>query len=715
MLTITHTATDPNTATEGATAILTMENGSIVKLGLSRAYLYKSDDNGDNEQFINDWENMQTVKVLSGGAGTQMSKDIALPWASMSLSSLPQEITTDIKKEDGWSMAFCVLNKMENANYFGLYNKYLGILRVFSYIEEAAGNTSDYVFEVNMGSSTNDPYHAAYYNALQYGIPMCHSRLASNIGTYTVNGSRGQAFRMFTTPYNATSSTALQKGWTAFDIDMSAYSPDYNFFGGKATDTGLIISLKSWGNAAINMQGNLSANITGEYDEPSTKVTTSGIGTLVNMLKTGGTIVNAINSAIGDISKLQKSSSDKHKDDSGNSGGDSGNGGAAKDSASHVRVMANTVRPTRSITATMICVGAAIKIGTAIYDQFFSDASVADTKYTRGQIDLNLQGNIALTGSITQSTSNNIPVLQFQKSEFLHADESHFGEGTWSLEDDPVVYIVKDRCLSASHYISLVVEGSNTYNIGGDAKDNELRMINFFDPTTVKVNINEELYGKVSNVVVDTYYGVYPYSDPNGSDMFRSVAGVTKPSSYKLVDPSGCTTGDIVKLTNRNDVKQAMYSSQENFKSTYYGETTKARLISHTASDGRVYCYYGYCEDFGGGVSFMPDPQCYFPIDSEDMRVYDDYIPDFVVNVLVSFQAGGKTYIFSRNYVPKIVEVSRDELKTHYDALTAYSNKCKNLEYINTLGNDSSVGVIHKDGDGHVQKSLDILKYVMNN
>lgn len=682
VLTITHTATAANTATEGATAILSMENGSIVKLGLSQAYLYKSSDNGANEEFINDWENQQTVQVLSGGSGTQMSKTIYLPWATKSLSTLPQQITEDIKKEDGWSMAFCVLNELENANYFGLYNKYLGVLRVFCYIEEAAGTTSDYIFEVNLGNSANDQYHTAYYNTQQYAIPMSHTRLASNSSTFTVNGTGGQAFRMYSTPHNATSSTALQKGWTAFDIDMSAYSPDNNFFAGKSTDTGLVINVKSWSNASINMQGNLSANITGEYDEPSTKVTTNGIGTLVNLLKTTGNIAGAYASAVGDIHKIQA--------------------GIKKSQA---------MRPTRSLAVAAICVSAAIKIGSYIYDNFFSDASIESTEYSRGQVDLNLTGSIALTGSITQTTSNNIPVLQFQKSEFLGGD-SHVGEGVWSLDEDPVIYVVGDQCL-AEKSVNLYKDGDHSYDVVEDATDLQLRMCQIFDPTSIKVNINKEVYGDVSDVVVDAYYGIYPTSPMGHTAAYRKAVGIEAPDYIPLVDHSKYAKGKVIR--NANLKMKPCYSNLYRFNSTYYGESTKSQFVEEASSDSVSHRLYGYKEDFSSTSSFMPAPQVLFPVNPSGTHVYDSPVPDYVVCVTVSFRAGGKTYVFSNRFIPKVVLLTGDNVKTKYNEMQAYYTKAKNGSAINTLANDGTTPVYHLHGADYIQKDLNILSYLVQN
>ena len=89
-------------------------------------------------------------------------------------------------------------------------------------------------------------------------------------------------------------------------------------------------------------------------------------------------------------------------------------------------------------------------------------------------------------------------------------------------------------------------------------------------------------------------------------------------------------------------------------------------------------------------------------------------MPDFVVMVNVSFKSAGRTFIFSQRFLPKIVTISAANLQAKYNELENYSLKCKAGTDINQLQNNSGVGVKHLNGDGSIQKTLDILKAVID-
>ena len=89
-------------------------------------------------------------------------------------------------------------------------------------------------------------------------------------------------------------------------------------------------------------------------------------------------------------------------------------------------------------------------------------------------------------------------------------------------------------------------------------------------------------------------------------------------------------------------------------------------------------------------------------------------MPDFVVLVNVTFKSGGRTYIFTQRFIPKIATINASDLPAKYNELTSYAEKCKNNQTINTLQNMSNVGVNHAGGDKVIQKTLNILKAVVN-
>ena len=121
--------------------------------------------------FFNDWETMESLYINDSG---KLDTKIAAPWNSTVTSTLmPETVRMDVKKEDGWDMAFNIMNQdgQPDMNYFGLYNKYTGVLRVFYYCnKDVASTANDFAFEVVLGSDGQK--NQSYYSTLNYGIPM---------------------------------------------------------------------------------------------------------------------------------------------------------------------------------------------------------------------------------------------------------------------------------------------------------------------------------------------------------------------------------------------------------------------------------------------------------------------------------------------------------------------------------------------------------------
>lgn len=161
----------PNVQKE-AQLILMAEDGNMVELTVCQGFNFVPDSNS-NDKFLTDWENQDTVVIFSQYGFER----IFTPWSdTYSSVTIPEDICRNVKKKDGWEMAFCALGNDagRDLNYFGLYNRYLGILRVFYFNTDASGNGTEHSFEINMGTS-NPTMKYPFYNALAYSIPTVHS------------------------------------------------------------------------------------------------------------------------------------------------------------------------------------------------------------------------------------------------------------------------------------------------------------------------------------------------------------------------------------------------------------------------------------------------------------------------------------------------------------------------------------------------------------
>lgn len=206
--------------TQSVTISDTSGHSCVVKV--SQAVNMSSEYNAEDVEFLTDWENQDTVKLYSNGA----FRVVNTPWnPQASATTLPDIICNDVKKADGWEMAFSTvgISSLEGSNYFGLYNKYTGILRIFYYVHNAATEGSKYCLEVDMGSKKQN-VKFPFYNALEYSIPSSHTALDQNVDLLNLK-MVSTTFKTFVTPHSLSSSQALTVGWTAFDLDASGFCP----------------------------------------------------------------------------------------------------------------------------------------------------------------------------------------------------------------------------------------------------------------------------------------------------------------------------------------------------------------------------------------------------------------------------------------------------------------------------------------------------------
>ena len=652
----------PNTAD----VIMYSEINDKVTLSLKQYFRMLDNNNVANESFVTDWENQDSVIIYSG-------KDydtVNLPWASMTVTSLPSAIRYDVKKADGWEMAFSVLgNKgLSDCNYFALYNRYLGILRVFHYVTDATTTGSKYSFEVNMGSPDKN-CKFPFYHALAYGIPSSHTTLPMAMNLLNDGTPSSNSFKSFYTPYTSMTTTTLQLGWTAFDIDMSAYCPTNIDWINSKED--LSFSCKTELLQKVSLEGTLKANITGKYSSAEqTASATSGVSSLLQKAS----------SILGDV-----------------------NGSAL---AAIQQQLTGSSFNVYSLYASTAC-----NLAAYAYDYMVSNPYKEQlTDSMPGKIQMSMTGDIDLSGYISSLASNSVTPLTMNTST-LAQYKSNMGKGVWSLADDPVIYVVDDRILGDVKTFNMTVRKDSTYGCP-NAEDYHLRMVSFFDPTSIKLNINPEVFDDVSDVKVLCNYGVYTDEKGGHTSQYAKLMSLGRP---KLDIVKEGETMSIYRSTNSSNKTKYLHLPHTDFKSAQLEETDNN--CSVVKQEGTNYYYYGRnmtTEEVPDIKNFMIAPQVYLPYNTSEGTLYDGEMPDFVVTVSVSFKSHGRNFIFSQRFLPKIVKIHAADLSAKYNELKSYSDKCKAKQDVNTLLTNGSVGVKHINGDAAIQKTLDILKAVID-
>ncbi len=656
-----------------AEVVVFSENNDKVTLLLKQYFRLLDDDNSGGDTFATDWETMDSVTIYSNGRHQKVN----LPWATMSATTLPSDIRADVKKDDGWEMAFSVLNNegLEDCNYFALYNRYLGLLRVFHFVSNSSTTGSKYSFEVNMGTPNKD-CKFPFYHALTYGIPSSHTSLPMTMNLLNDGTASSNTFKSFHTPYTSMTSTALTRGWTAFDIDMSAYCPTNTNWFNSGED--LSFSCKTELLQKVSLEGTLEANISGKYSSAEqTASASSGVSSLLKMAS--GVLGDVSNSALAAIQQQLTGSSWN----------------------------------VYSLYASTACNLAAYAYDWAVSNPYAKNI----TDSMPGKIQMSMTGDINLSGYISSLASNSVTPLTMNTS-ILSKYKSNVGKGVWSLADDPVVYVVDDRILGDVETMNMVVKGDGTYGCPA-AEDYHLRMVSFFDPTSLKLNINPEVFPDVSDVKVVCNYGVYTGEKGGHTAQYAKLMSLDRPKLDIVKDGEKMS---IYRSTSSSNKTKYLYLPHTKFKSAQLEETDSNCTV--IKQEGANYYYYGRnmtTAEVPDIKNFMISPQVYLPYNISEGKLYDGEMPDFVVTVSVSFKSGkdpktgeGRNFIFSQRFLPKIVKISAADLSAKYNELKSYSDKCKAKQDVNTLQTNGSVGVKHINGDAAVQKTLDILKAVID-
>ena len=308
------------------------------------------------------------------------------------------------------------------------------------------------------------------------------------------------------------------------------------------------------------------------------------------------------------------------------------------------------------------------------------------TKITPGKIDLTIDASIALNGYLKEFTGNNQSTLSVSAEGIYTAngESGHVGKGVWGLEKDPVVYIDKDDIISTQ----------NNFNVGctKDGYTNstfaeyDARIVYAFDPTSVKINLNKDLFQGIDSVTVTTNVGVIPNLRYGNTDEYRKML-MLGDKTKKYARPSfslaeGKTSGTL-ELSGRSMPVV-----------TKVGASSKQIIV---------------------------DPQVYIPYSTDDdgkcTGIGIPTAPDFVVRVEVGFSALDdslirKRFHFSKLFIPKVEVVDYDRMCKIYSDLSAYAQKCEQELPVGTLANDSNVPVRNPDGHILIGKTLRLLKRI---
>lgn len=642
-------------------------------------------DDMTGDVFLTDWENCHTVKI----AGIQ--EEVNCPWYGAAAQNIPDYVRFDVKRDKGWEMAFCELNDPNamRTRMFGLYNKYTGTLRVFHYIDNPTGYGSELVYLVSASETeTDDKY--PFYNSMEFAVPASHQYGKTLVpkAKMFVGNTQQEAFTSYVAPYAKKDTRGVTVNWHCFDIDLSCYNTTgADWRSGMAQQGHITIFPVTSTTSNVTLTGSLLGDIKGSFTDP--QIIETG----------GGNSMSGICSTLNTISGLL--------------------GGSISSASATFGIMNNGKAPAalKSVVPYLSAGCMALNITSAILGWTGTEEPITrDT--IPGKIDLGLDASINLSGVISGYTSNGEGGVVVTPSLIERGNtEGNFAKGCWSLADDPVIYISKEDLMCNLDHINFRVNGDKYDN--SEFFDYDVRLVSFFDPSSIKVNINTGIYHNVRDVVVTSNYGVYTDRQAGFTDQYRSFLMFGERPSFSI---SGGKTSGIVRLNKSttprihvvgiNDILVDEYEEPGDKTSAprssfEYLETDACNYVGLLGSNVNV---YGRLLDLMGKKMVMM-PQVFVPF-VKGGAISNPQAPDFVVTVTVTFKCDEGCMQFSKAFIPQVKLIGHSELSGWYNKLKAYSDKCAQEQAVGTLANNSSIKVYDKHSDVFLRRTLKMLEKV---
>lgn len=715
-----------------AKVVLKMENGATVNLNLIQWPVLKDSHNAEsqslNKQFEADWASAKKIQLVISnvdvnGRSEIMKTEVSLPWnwGELPASHLPKghdrssdEVYKMVSSKEDWSLVFNLtgIEDSPNYNYFGLYNRYTGILRIFYYFTKdlVPTNANDHMWSFTIDGNL------AEHVATQFALPRKEAA--------KLPFRRIAAMPILSTPttdeYNPLSTggqTIPGIGWWAFDVNMSVYR-DHDFFSELTPASenlplpAIDIHLRTFQESQVFLRSVLQGNIDGKLQgkmnlDQLLPYTMSTWGKWVVPIVSGVGSVMTNNYLLGVVGKI----------------GQPNNGGAGNPGDANIRnnqllnqqdaqpenggALPN--RPVQIIRTKSAGVAISIVMliaGTAIsylgkYLEGEAKERVRDDDFGSLKANMNLDMNAVMStaGQISSPTANVVPpatmTLDYLKKTNPDGSATSLGKGVWNLDAHPVVYVVNDAYWSENNFkafdaqIAYPLDGKDVYcyYLGGTKGARPgLRLITFLDPTSVGgISFNPDLFnGAFDKVRIALSYGVYPGSNPGYTDSFREAVGLNVTHTWRLYEKEisenkaldSATDLKLIKRPHTDTLFKWVQIPDELKSVSGYRLSTQHPRSDIPALERRFYgasMFYSnpYATDFVvDQVQYVFDPQIYVPFDDVAHRLYDPQVPDLVVSAAVS--AYGKdrkdtedsAITSTLRFIPKIVFISYKDLPT---------------------------------------------------
>ena len=646
------------TLSTGDVIKLTVKQGSDLPTGANADVLYSM-----NTEFETDWASCKSISLVTtyrdvNGKTEVTTTEVALPWATGALTEewLPEGAAEEmVKRKDQWELVFNLtgIASRPHYNYFGMYNKYTGKLRIFYYMDDdhmPPSGANDHMWSLLFSDAL------AEYPVFQYGVP--YNVSVNNAYKQVLGAPNMQYMTSATTSQISRSYKVTPRvGWWAYDVDLSQLRPSPMLSKGGYITPGLLLFNQD--NIFLNsiVKGNIEGSINGSVNLKALLPT--GLNTTAMVFQD---IIGFLNTGVGSWGV-------------GSMAAGAVNGGLFY-----------------GLSTGQAAANACFSLALNIIDQAGQEDPTDEDNLGKIEMDakLNLTGEIVTQGTIGGERSTIVSSPKIPR-EYIKAG-THFGEGVWNIENHPVVYVLGDAFWSDVKNFLSYEKGEEKdasgkvirtyYKVVKDPKSINLRLVSFLDPTSIgNVRLNTNVYDASASVQLTQTCGIYPGSEVGYTKGFREGLGVsaqTTPISNGAFNTA--QNKDFVMVQRpvddplfEFDIPQEAASIMA-FRLSQQQDESNADLVRQYFGQSLYYFKVNPAVTEVDRVQFVADPQVILPFvkknDSEYLLYDPDYV-DWVVSVALRIEQGTTVIALSRLFVPEVRVISYKDMPALIDQMRA--------------------------------------------